>query len=188
MSGLGVTVPGAGRSDVEPPSGLLLAGHAAVAAAPRGARPHGVPTRLQWIRDKDTPGRLRAQQDRRTSGSLALRVVEEARPPTLADLSDADLVGLRLAAQVLAHKAELARRAPVVAYFAGLELAAQNELASRATGIRVVTRDGVPTLQQQADDEDRQLLDDYLALLAGNEQLSPPMRAVCEALRRGHDR
>ncbi len=127
---------------------------------------------------------MRRQQDLGYPRSLALGVVEEeAGPPTLADLTDADLVGLRLAAQVLGHKAELAGRARVAAFFGDLELAAQSELASRATGIRVVTRDGRPTLDDAADQGDEQLVEEYLALLAGNERLSPELRALCAALR-----
>jgi hypothetical protein len=101
----------------------------------------------------------------------------------LTALADADLVALRLGAQVLAHKAELAARARVAAYFELLEKSALAELASRARGIRTVTERPQPTLAPVADAEDRRLTAEYLGLLVANERLSPELRDLCRALR-----
>lgn len=113
--------------------------------------------------------------------------MEEEREGELLDaLPHADLIGLRLAAQVLQHKAELAGRPRVALYFGQLEHSAQAQLAAQLTGIRAVVTGVQPTLDPAADGEDRRLLGEYLGLLAGNERLSTELRAVCRRLRAGH--
>jgi len=101
----------------------------------------------------------------------------------LTALADADLVALRLAAQVLAHKAELADRARVAAYFESLERSVLAELASRTRRVRTLTERPLVTLDSAADAEDRRLAAEYLGLLVANERLSPQVREICRALR-----
>lgn len=101
----------------------------------------------------------------------------------LTALADADLIALRLGAQVLAHKAELADRTVVAAYFGLLERSALAELASRTRGMRTVAERPQIALSDQADAEDRRLTAEYLGLLVANEHLSPQLRDLCRALR-----
>ena len=97
---------------------------------------------------------------------------------TLADLNDRDLFGLRLAGQVLGHKAAISGRPRVARWFADLEAAVGAELARRGVGVVLVAEPplGLPA---DADTADRQLLCEYLTLLADNEALSPAQRGFC---------
>jgi hypothetical protein len=115
-------------------------------------------------------------------------VEQEAEASILAGLSDSDLMGLRLSAQVMTHKAELIGRGPVAAYFARLEYAVQAELASRLTGIRVMPGQLSLEVDQLIDEEDVGLVSDYLGLLIANENLSPELREACRRLRSGNDK
>ena len=108
---------------------------------------------------------------------------DEAGTPILAGLTDGDLLGLRLAAQVMTHKAELVGRGYVAAYFARLEYSVQEELASRLTGIRAITGQVALELDREVDAEDGRLVNEYLGLLIGNEQLSAELRDACRRLR-----
>ncbi|HUG47173.1 MAG TPA: hypothetical protein VMP67_02050 [Candidatus Limnocylindria bacterium] len=108
---------------------------------------------------------------------------QQDEAPILAGLPDADLLGLRLAAQVMTHKAELAGRALVATYFARLEESVQAELASRLTGISALLGQLPLTLDGSADEGDRQLVGEYLGLLIGNERLSAQVREACRRLR-----
>ncbi len=108
---------------------------------------------------------------------------EGADAAILAELADNDLLGLRLAAQVMAHRAELERRGPVADYFGRLEYLIQAELASRMTGIRTSVGSGPVDLDEAAGADDRRIVGEYLGLLIGNEQLSPPLRTACRRLR-----
>jgi hypothetical protein len=101
----------------------------------------------------------------------------------LGALAEADLLALRLAAQVLGHKAALRDRPAVVGWFTDLELAVKMEMARRGIGF-VLGRSSEPRLPASADDEDRRLLDEHLGLLCGNGQLSDAVRAFCSALRK----
>ena len=101
----------------------------------------------------------------------------------LTALADGDLVALRLGAQVLAHKAELAERVQVAAYFEALEQAVLVELASRTPGLRAVSAPPAVGLAPAADAEDRRLTAEYLGLLVANERLSPQLHDLCRALR-----
>lgn len=108
---------------------------------------------------------------------------DSADAAILADLADADLLGLRLAAQIMAHKAELEGRAPVAVYFGRLESAVQAELASRLTGIRAIIEQPGLGFDDPPAEEDSRLIAEYLGLLIANEQLSPTLRAACRSLR-----
>lgn len=112
---------------------------------------------------------------------------DEADKPILAGLSDSDLLGLRLAAQVMTHKAELVGRGYVAAYFARLEHSVQAELASRLTGIRAVSGQLALETDRAVDAEDTRLVNEYLGLLIGNEQLSLQLRHACRRLRARND-
>jgi hypothetical protein len=96
-------------------------------------------------------------------------------------LSDADLFGLRLAGQVLGHKAALAGRPLVARWFADFEAVVAGELAQRGVGIVLTDQPGLE-LPSDADAADRRLLGEYLELLAGNEGLSDAQRMLCRSL------
>lgn len=108
---------------------------------------------------------------------------DSADAAILADLADADLLGFRLAAQIMAHKAELEGRARVADYFGHLESAVQSELASRLTGIRAIVEQPDLGLDEPPAEEDSRLIAEYLGLLIANEQLSVPLRDTCRRLR-----
>jgi hypothetical protein len=98
-------------------------------------------------------------------------------------LATPDLHALRLAAQVMRHKAELDGRPLVADYFVRLDGLSTGELARRGELFKVippVTRLG---LAVAADAEDRRLLAEYLGLLIGNERLSPALRDISRRLR-----
>jgi hypothetical protein len=99
-------------------------------------------------------------------------------------LGDGDLFGLRLAGQVLGHKAALAGRPRVARWFADLESVMAAELARRGVGV-VLLADAELRLAADADAADRQLLADYLRLLAGNAGLSETQRTFCRQLLEG---
>jgi len=113
-------------------------------------------------------------------------VEDETQGALLGALADGDLLGLRLAAQVMTHKAELTARSRVAGYFGRLEAAVGAELASRLTGIRAIATTSNLGLDDAAEEEDRRLVDEYLGLLGANEQLSPELREVCRRLRAGN--
>jgi hypothetical protein len=100
----------------------------------------------------------------------------------LRELAEADLVALRLAAQVLGHKAGLHDRPVVVAWFADLGHAVDFEMARRGVGF-VLGEPPEPQLRADADEHDRALLVEHLGLLSDNGQLSAAVRAFCTALR-----
>ena len=106
-----------------------------------------------------------------------------AADPHLADLATTELHGLRLAAQVLRHKAELELRPLIADYFARLADTALAELASRGEAVRVLTVAPPLGLGPAAEHEDRRLLAEYLGLLIANEQLSGQLRAALRGLR-----
>lgn len=102
--------------------------------------------------------------------------------PSVDALSDGDLFGLRLAGQVLGHKAGLAGRPHVARWFADFEAAIATELARRGVGV-VLADPPELALHADADADDRRLLAEYLALLVANDGLSDAQRAVCRRLR-----
>lgn len=101
----------------------------------------------------------------------------------IAALGPNDLQALRLATQVLRHKAALAGRQPVERYWADLGRAVDFEMARRGIGF-VVGRPPSVALDRPADEEDRRVLADDLGLLAENGQLPAAVRDVCTTLRR----
>jgi hypothetical protein len=103
--------------------------------------------------------------------------------PLLADLPTADLHALRLAAQVMRHKAELDDRPLVADYFTRLNAASTGELARRGEAFRVIPPVIEVTLDPGAEPEDRRVLAEYLGLLIGNERLSVALRDVSRKLR-----
>lgn len=114
-------------------------------------------------------------------GAHELEDATDDQPSALEPLNDTELFGLRLAAQVLAHKAVLAGRPRVARWFTALESAIVQQLARRGVGVVVATRSELDL--EGADAADRELLADYLGLLAGNDGLSAGQREACRALR-----
>jgi len=101
----------------------------------------------------------------------------------LSDLATSDLHALRLAAQVMRHKAELDSRPLVADYFARLGNAATGELALRGEALRVIPAPTPLGLAPGADAEDRRVLGEYLTLLVANERLPQALRDVSRQLR-----
>ncbi|HEY7599348.1 MAG TPA: hypothetical protein VH741_05430 [Candidatus Limnocylindrales bacterium] len=99
----------------------------------------------------------------------------------LAELADADLLALRLAAQVLAHKAALVGRPLVGRWFGELERAVDFALARRGVGL-VLGQPAAPSLPADASAEDRRLVVEHLGLLAGNDRLAEALRRLCADL------
>lgn len=101
--------------------------------------------------------------------------------PSVDALSDGDLFGLRLAGQVLGHKASLAGHPHVARWFADFEATIATEMARRGLGV-VLADPPELALHPDADAGDRRLLADYLALLVANEGLSDAQRDLCRRL------
>jgi hypothetical protein len=113
-----------------------------------------------------------------------------ARDPKagLIDLAADDLAALRLAAQVMAHRAQLAGRPAVALYFDSLEASVLAEQAARAQAGDARPRGGASvaiTFDATAGIDDRLLIGQYLALLADNGQLPDGVRDLCRSLRQG---
>lgn len=106
----------------------------------------------------------------------------------LTPLATADLHALRLAAQVMQHKAQLDGRPIVADYFTRLGNASTGELATRGEAFRVVPPVTQLGLDPAADAEDHRLLAEYLGMLVGNEWLSAALREVSRSLRSRHCR
>lgn len=112
----------------------------------------------------------------------------DADASLLTVMATADLHALRLAAQVMRHKAELDERPLVADYFTRLSHASAGELAARGEAFRVIPAATRLGLDPSADAEDRRLLAEYLGLLIGNERLSPALREITRTLRSRHCR
>ena len=106
-----------------------------------------------------------------------------AESTLLAELATADVHALRLAAQVMRHKADLDGRPLVADYFYVLGNVCLAELGRRGEGIRVIAAVPLLALDVNADAEDKRLLAEYLGLLIGNEALSVALREVSRQLR-----
>lgn len=81
----------------------------------------------------------------------------------------------------MAHKANLDGHRRVESYFEQLEDAARGALDARVAGVAA----GPPTpgpAERLANDTDRQLVAEYLGLLAANERLSSRLRDLCRGL------
>jgi len=101
----------------------------------------------------------------------------------LANLETADVHALRLAAQVMRHKAELDARPLVADYFDLLGNVCTAELARRGEALRVIPAVLPLGLDINADAEDRRVLAEYLGLLIGNDRLSAGLRDIGRQLR-----
>ncbi len=100
----------------------------------------------------------------------------------LATLTVEELSSLRLAAQVMGHRAHLAGRPQVGLYFDGLESAVMAEQAARAQVGSFKVSTTVAMVAVPAAD-DRRLIGEYLELLVANEGLSDNIRRLCAGLR-----
>ena len=107
--------------------------------------------------------------------------LQSAALDRLPDLSPAELEQMRLATQVLAHKAALTGRPLVERYWRDLGRAVAFALARRGIGF-VVGRPPRVALDDGAEPADRAMLAEHLGLLAGNAQLPPAVRELCAAL------
>ena len=98
----------------------------------------------------------------------------------------ADLRVLRLSAQIMGHRASLAARPEVGAFFAQLEGQLALELRRGADAARqarpMTLTIGEGTARPGAAIEDRRLLAEYLDLLADNIGLSTAVRRTCASL------
>ncbi len=119
----------------------------------------------------------------------------------LSELDSVDLQALRLGAQVMSHKAELAERPRVEVFFTTLQVTVDDELARRKgepDTKPLVSVDTLPLLAAVegadpdqtgvgappvATEADRQLAAEYLDLLQTNIRLSGPVRQAVRALR-----
>jgi hypothetical protein len=109
----------------------------------------------------------------------------------LSELDGVDLDALRLGAQVMRHKAELAERPRVESFFREIALTVDQEIARRrrtpddrplvALADLPLVGVAVPAAGPTADD--RRMTADLLALLGGNDRLSPPVRNAWRVLR-----
>lgn len=111
----------------------------------------------------------------------------------LAELSASDLADLRLAAQIMAHRAALTDRPRVALYFESLEAEVMAEQAARGQGgqspaaldgAEATNRVVAPArlLDAAIAADDRALIAEYLGLLAENQKLPPAIREICRSL------
>jgi hypothetical protein len=109
----------------------------------------------------------------------------------LSALDGVDLQALRLGAQIMGHKAELAARPRVETFFKGLQMTVDEELARRKrepddkplVSVAELPLAGLAETAVPATPEDRRLTAELLDLLGGNERLSPPVRHAVRTLR-----
>jgi hypothetical protein len=110
----------------------------------------------------------------------------------LSELDSVDLASLRLGAQVMSHKAELAARPCVETFFKALQLTVDEELARRKqtpdekplVSAAELPLAGLASTTAPPTDEDRTLAAEYLDLLHANARLSEPVRHAVRTLRR----
>lgn len=108
-------------------------------------------------------------------------------PASLDNLTTAELAALRLSAQVMAHKAELANSQVARLFFESLEAAAMAEEAGRSqsTPRRADhSEDANVTglLRLSANHADRSVVSEYLGVLAANDRLPSAVRLVFRRL------
>jgi hypothetical protein len=110
-------------------------------------------------------------------------VDRSAGTASLSDLEPSDLASLRLAAQVMSHRALLAGTPAAALFFDSLATAVDGEQAARS---QLGAGDGAqlaPLLLDGARGaEDRRVIGEYLGLLAANERLPEQVREICRAL------
>jgi hypothetical protein len=102
--------------------------------------------------------------------------VSSAALPSLELLGPADLEALRLASQVLAHKAALAGLARVEMFFMSIEADAVAEAAARGQRGERQAMPADPWRTAPLTPVDRAAIRAYLELLRDNERLSPGVR------------
>ncbi len=112
--------------------------------------------------------------------------------PSLSQLTPAELASLRLAAQVMSHRALLAGAPAAALYFDSLATAIDGEQAARAQsapsnadaagGTRGMAVVAPLLLDTARGDDDRRVIGEHLAMLAANERLPAPVRDVCRSL------
>jgi hypothetical protein len=107
----------------------------------------------------------------------------EGEGELLGELAIADVFALRLAAQVMRHKAELDSHPLVADYFARLGDVATGELAVRGDALSIIATPTPVGLAPGADAEDRRVLGEYLTLLVANDRLSAALRDLSRQLR-----
>lgn len=100
----------------------------------------------------------------------------------LREMSGDDLAALRLAAQVMAHRALLGGQPRVLHYFENLDSAIVAEQAARAQPDQAPLSD-TALLAAGTTDDDLELIGKDLDLLIGNERLSVALREGCRRLR-----
>ena len=119
----------------------------------------------------------------------------------LSGLATLDLEALRLGAQVMRHKAELAARPTVESYFLRLQFTLDAELSRRRrepdhrplvslAALPLAAHDGSGASEPGGDHaaagaallEDRRLATEYLDLLGANDRLSPAVRQAVRTL------
>jgi hypothetical protein len=102
--------------------------------------------------------------------------------PTLDGLALADLETLRLASQVLAHKAALADMPRVEMFFTTIEAEVAAEGAARGQRGRRGDETADPWKSAPLTPVDRAAIAAYLELLAGNDRLAPAVRDYARRL------
>ena len=107
-----------------------------------------------------------------------------AAAASLSELTPADLASLRLAAQVMSHRALLAGTPAAALYFDSLATAVDGEQAARSQlGAGGGGSPVAPLLLDGArGTDDRRVIREYLAVLAANNRLPTSVREVCRAL------
>jgi hypothetical protein len=109
----------------------------------------------------------------------------------LSELDSVDLAALRLGAQVMSYKADLAARPRVDVFFKGLQRTVDEEVARRKhvpddkplIGMSQLPLAELAPSPTPVTDEDRRLAAELLDLMGANERLSPPVRHAVRTLR-----
>ncbi|HYI23403.1 MAG TPA: hypothetical protein VEX62_12315 [Candidatus Limnocylindrales bacterium] len=117
--------------------------------------------------------------------------MESERDVELASLTVDELAALRLAAQVMGHRAHLAGSPQVGLYFESLEAAVMAEQAGRAQQLSAHntspghhTSIGPTVLTPMVGSAEVQTAIEYLRLLTANDGLAPAIRQYCLQLQR----
>lgn len=122
---------------------------------------------------------------RRYDGRVESRSAGQ-QPAAVDGLTADELAALRLSAQVMAHKADLADRHAVRLFFESLESAVMAELAGRsqAGGIDAESdpREAAVLTGPGLAATDGALIAEYLELLAANDRLPAAVRLFCRRL------
>lgn len=108
--------------------------------------------------------------------------MDRSSGPLLESLSSADLDALRLASQVLAHKAALATMPRVEMFFTSVEAEVTAEAAARGQHGQRGEESADPWRTAPLTPTDRAAIRAYLELLRDNERLSPAVREYVRSL------